>query len=167
MYNAREEVLSARVARAERLLEDQRLRVHRLRACGLNASAALALLHLMESVTEQFRTAWRLIRAYPQPLKIAVDGRQSTRPLAPVAGIAEPLLPPGSGSGIVHGQPARQPTRRNAIFSCPHCGLPLGLGDGNGSVVYSVYQWTRRCRYLTLQSAGLCQLLPGPAAALQ
>jgi hypothetical protein len=141
--------------------------VRRHQARGLNASAALALLQLMESVTEQLRTTWRLCRAHRQAHAAAANLAGSRLP--PVADITEPALPSGNGlPGLIdQGPPPAQPARGTAIFSCPHCGLALSSGDDSCTVVYDVNQWARRCQHPTLQTPALCQLLRAPADRVQ
>src|SRR5262245_27752522 len=72
--SATERLFFERLARAERLVADQRLRVRRLKVGGFDIAQPQALLRLMEAVTEQFRSAWRLYRVHqaPPPLQLGV-----------------------------------------------------------------------------------------------
>jgi hypothetical protein len=56
----------------------------------------------------------------------------------------------------------RQPLRRTepAAFLCPHCALTLQLkDDDDGTLIYDIPSWHRRCQHKTLESPALCQLI--------
>jgi hypothetical protein len=152
MSIAQENLISERVARIERLLAAQRVRVHRLEAQGLDISKPLALLKLMEAIAHQFRKAWKLMHA--QQVRQA---RLSRTP----GGVRSP---PHGLPTRKRGPSATKPRREVATFACPHCGLVLGVS--NGALVYDVGQWARRCSHQMLQTPALCQLLPGAAASM-
>ncbi len=85
-------------------------------------------------------------------------------------------MPPDSGMAFVLIQhlapektPLLQPVRRTepAAFLCPHCALALRLkDDADGTLVYDIPSWHRRCRHRGLESPALCQLISRDAVAI-
>jgi hypothetical protein len=152
---AREQLFFERVVRAERLLRSQRQRVHQLQANGFDIARPRALLQLMEAVTEQFRIAWTLAREHRRGSPAWLEGDPA---------LTAPSSAPGLPSRVPRQSPPGLPAEELAAFPCPHCGLTLSLERGSdGTLVYDVGQWTRKCRYLALQTPVLCQALPSVA----
>jgi hypothetical protein len=140
--------LSERLTRAEGLLAQQRERVHRWRAAGLDAAKCVALLEVWEQSVEQIRISHRIFQSFGPRLR--PDGR------APQA------RPDRSNPS-----PPLLPLRRTepAAFFCPHCALTLRLQDDRrGTLAYDVPDWHRRCRHKDLESPALCQLISRDAA---
>jgi hypothetical protein len=138
--------ISDRVSRAEELVALQRARVRERSARGWDVYNALALLHAMEALAEQFRASHRILcsrasRGTPDPWKVRGPATEVCR-TAP-----QPHL------HIV------RPIERKLLL-CPHCALTIGLeGDGDPAFVYEVADWERRCRHRELHSPVLCHLL--------
>jgi hypothetical protein len=135
--------LSARLTRAEALLARQRERVHQRRETGLDVGKSIALLEVWEQTVEQFRISRRILQSFGlrlRPASLAPHAR-------PVCRNSTPLL---------------QPLRRTepAAFLCPHCALTLQLkDDDDGTLIYDIPSWHRRCQHKTLESPALCQLI--------
>lgn len=137
-----ERLILERVARAERLLAEQRRRVLRWEESGLDLAEAQAVLKIMESITAQFHLAWRLFQDFGQ------------HPATPAA---DPVMHPvdaGSGPDASWTVAACPPVSKVA---CPHCGLGLRL-EGDCTFSYDMNEWAQRCRYQGLQTPSLCQL---------
>ena len=123
--------LSERLTRAEALLARQRERVHQWREAGLDVGKSVALLEVWEQTVEQFRISRRILQSFGLRLRpggLTPQGRLERR----------------------NSSPPLQPLRRTepAAFRCPHCALTLRLkGDRNGTLVYDVADWHRRCSH--------------------
>src|SRR5262245_8658865 len=151
MSSAQERGISQRVAGMEHILAAQRMHVHDLEARGFDISGSLALLEVMESIADKFRTAWKLLQVQRPRSSQTPAGV----PLAPYR------LPTGKGVPS-----AALPRSETTTFACAHCGLALGVRNGDDALVYDVGQWARQCKHQTLQTPALCQLLPVAAAGM-
>ena len=132
-----------RLTSAEAMLARQRERIHQWREAGLDVGKSMALLEVWEQTVEQFRISRRILQSFGlrlRPASLAPHAR-------PVCRNSTPLL---------------QPLRRTepAAFLCPHCALTLQLkDDDDGTLIYDIPSWHRRCQHKTLESPALCQLI--------
>src|SRR5262245_17176203 len=162
MTRAQERLFTQNILRAERLLASQRRQVHRLQALGFETEQSLALLKLMESITEQFYTAWRILLAYPLPLP-TYNAMERTGEMERSQRAAYGL----KSSAVPQPSPPAVDSAPSITFRCPHCGLALGFSkEGSGTIAYDMDQWTLQCLHPALESPALCQLLPGAATTM-
>ena len=142
--------LSERLTRAEALLARQRERIHQRREAGLDVGTSMALLEVWEQTVEQFRISRRILQSFGlrlHPGGVTPQGRLERR------NSSLPLLP------LRRTEPV--------AFRCPHCALTLRLkDDADGTLVYDVPDWHRRCHHKALASPALCQLVSRDAIAI-